>query len=802
MGDAQMRILTKCGRGPLVAGVTMLALWLSVTPALAGQPAPRPRTAPALAMATPPASEAPAGVAPGTAPVGATSNPASEHLSAAVASTGTFQPPAFQPITRPPFGPEHGRAKAEARNDQYAPDDPRFVWGFLIAMGLAALATAGFAWQLSRVRLADGREVRALTLGARLTGTLGTMTVLALGAGAMASHGVRTQTNATAQAQRTGDAAWAMADVEAALLRARLAFNRFQANNDNAELAAYSDALGQAVAELEYTVDIGDVERAKGEIVDRLGDYHGRVAAAVEATDEREAVVNSLMTPAATRATELLKAVAADAARADDVGTAMAALRADERLQTARLHMMKFLRTADPAEADAAATDAQGALADVNALRARTDDGAARTRLAEAAGALQFYATTVTRAREANERRTATIAEAGRVGAAMSEQAQEVLALLDTAQSGLEDRADAAGVAAKVRTAGVVALIGVIGAGATVVTVRTVSSTTTRVMNNLQAVAKGDLTAPPLNITSNDELGRMAQATDGVARSLRELIGQVAGSTREVAAAATEIAAASEQMSSSLRTQESQTTQVSSAVEEMAASVTEVARKSADAARAALDSGKDAQSGGAVVEGTVQEMRAISEQVSSSSRSVNDLGKKSEQIGQIIGVINDIADQTNLLALNAAIEAARAGEHGRGFAVVADEVRKLAERTTQATGEVARSIREIQGQTAEAVQQIDSGTRRVAKGVELAQNAGEALGRILTGSQNVERMVQSIAAAAEEQAAASAEISRSVSTIAASVKEAAEGSTQATQAATMLSRQAESLQAQIQRFRV
>ena len=195
-------------------------------------------------------------------------------------------------------------------------------------------------------------------------------------------------------------------------------------------------------------------------------------------------------------------------------------------------------------------------------------------------------------------------------------------------------------------------------------------------------------------------------------------------------------------------------------------------------------------------------MNEIAEAVGRAASTVRELGSRAEQIGAVIEVINDIADQTNLLALNAAIEAARAGEHGRGFAVVADEVRKLADRTMKATDEISTSIEAIQADTRGAVDQMETGNKSVEHGMGLANEAGEALRTIMAGSQQVLEVIEQIASATEQQASAAEEISHSVEGIRSVAQEANQGVDQAAHAAADLSRKSEDLQEMIRQFKL
>ncbi|WP_428386851.1 methyl-accepting chemotaxis protein [Mucisphaera sp.] len=315
------------------------------------------------------------------------------------------------------------------------------------------------------------------------------------------------------------------------------------------------------------------------------------------------------------------------------------------------------------------------------------------------------------------------------------------------------------------------------------------------------AEGDGDLTKR-VDENRGDELGRLGKSFNKFVQKIHDLVASVQGASQEVAAASTEIAASSEEISQGLLGQQKQVTQISAAAEQMSVSVAAVADHASDGLAKVQQADTNASEGVSVVEQTIEDMREIAEAVKSAGSCIEDLGRRSEQIGEIVEVINDIADQTNLLALNAAIEAARAGEHGRGFAVVADEVRKLADRTTKATEEIAQSIDAIQQGTGEAVERMQTGSQRVDQGVERASTAGRSLTAIASGSREVEQIVSSIATSSKEQASASQSVTESISCMTAVISESAEGSKQAAEAVTLLSMKAEQLNALIERFKL
>lgn len=237
-------------------------------------------------------------------------------------------------------------------------------------------------------------------------------------------------------------------------------------------------------------------------------------------------------------------------------------------------------------------------------------------------------------------------------------------------------------------------------------------------------------------------------------------------------------------------------------MQEMSSTVAQVSDNSNKAAEASRQAAETARHGGSIVEETLNKMRVIAESVRGTARKMEELGKSSDQIGRIIGVIDDIADQTNLLALNAAIEAARAGEQGRGFAVVADEVRKLAERTTTATKEIAQMIKNIQDETRSAVSAMEQGTKQVEEGVNSTAKAGDSLKEIIQMSEQVGEMITHIATAATEQSSATEQVNHNMEEIARLVKESATGAQQSARACQDLSGLALDLQKMVGNFKL
>jgi methyl-accepting chemotaxis protein len=314
-------------------------------------------------------------------------------------------------------------------------------------------------------------------------------------------------------------------------------------------------------------------------------------------------------------------------------------------------------------------------------------------------------------------------------------------------------------------------------------------------------LAQGDLQVTITN-NSRDEIGHLSNSFIKMAENFRNIISQVASTSTQVASAASQLNSTAEQIATGAEEVAAQAATVATAGEEMSATSDDIAQNCQMAAEGAQRASQTAHNGAEVVEKTVAVMAQIALRVQESAKTVESLGARSDQIGAIIGTIEDIADQTNLLALNAAIEAARAGEQGRGFAVVADEVRALAERTTRATREIGEMIKAIQKETKDAVAAMEQGVHQVETGTEEAAKSGHALQEILQQVNDVAMQINQVATAAEEQTATTSEISNNMHQITEVVQQTSQGAHESATAASQLSGNAEELQRLVRQFKL
>ncbi len=316
----------------------------------------------------------------------------------------------------------------------------------------------------------------------------------------------------------------------------------------------------------------------------------------------------------------------------------------------------------------------------------------------------------------------------------------------------------------------------------------------------IQDFAKGDLTVH-LPVKSKDDIGQLALGFNDAVENIRQLAANVIQAVYSTTMASELIANRSSQLSSGMTHQKAQIQDITGAIDGMTRIIAENTQQASLVAFESAEASTDAQQGGSIVAETIAGMNGIANVVMKSADTVEALGTSSEQIGEIVQVIEEIADQTNLLALNAAIEAARAGEQGRGFAVVADEVRKLAERTQKATKQIAMTIKQIQTDTAEAVGAMRAGTEQVEKGKVSAARAADALSRIIERTSRVADIISQLAAASEQQAATSKDIAERVEAINVVAHDAADAATQMNITADELSTLTDNLQHLVGQFR-
>jgi len=322
------------------------------------------------------------------------------------------------------------------------------------------------------------------------------------------------------------------------------------------------------------------------------------------------------------------------------------------------------------------------------------------------------------------------------------------------------------------------------------------------VSNRLSEIAEGDLAGSPLVHSVQDEIGSMVESINHTQTSLRTMIDAVQAHSTQVAGAAQELSSSMSELTRNTDEQKHHSEQIVAAMHEMQSAINEVSTNAERAADGAGEAGQVAQEGGEVVAATVSAMQNLTDTSRVTSEQVSGLSLSSDRIGKVVSVIDEIAGQTNLLALNAAIEAARAGEQGRGFAVVAGEVRRLAERTGQATREIGQMIGGIQSEARNVVDSISTEIVHVTESAASARKAGDSIQNILTASGHVKSMISHIATASREQATTIEEINRNVNGIAQGIDQIATSTQDSATACNELSHLASELQNAISVFRL
>ena len=466
--------------------------------------------------------------------------------------------------------------------------------------------------------------------------------------------------------------------------------------------------------------------------------------------------------------------------------------KARQQLLQVRIDVRGFIADSTAANEQAALRQLEGALGEIDNLKRQLPAQAPRVQQFEQS--VQAYRDAVRQFRDAVAAITVARAE-------MTVQGADIVKRSDALYNIQIERRDAE--SAQARSLQLIATLLALLAGviAAVVITRQITRPLRDTLQAVERIAAGDLTHD-LRVTRRDEIGVLQQGIARMGTTLRELISGIRDGVTQIASAAEELSAVTEQTSAGANSQKVETDQVATAMHEMAATVQEVARNAEQASHAATGADDEARAGDRVVGEAISQIERLAEEVHRSTEAMNLLQQESQKIGSVMDVIKSVAEQTNLLALNAAIEAARAGEAGRGFAVVADEVRGLAQRTQKSTEEIEELIASLQHGTQQVANAMQGSRSLTDSSVELARKAGASLENITSTVSGIQSMNQQIAAAAEQQSAVAEEISRSILNVRDVSEQTAAASDETAASSVELARLGGHLQMLVSQFRV
>nr|WP_311968847.1 methyl-accepting chemotaxis protein [Pseudomonas baltica] len=551
------------------------------------------------------------------------------------------------------------------------------------------------------------------------------------------------------------------------------------------------DALGAEVQGLLKTfVTPKNVELLKDQ-ASSLAQYSQQMH---QLRDGYDATTNArqAMTTAAKSAIDVTTQITADAAASGDAQQIAAANAIKEQLILVRYEARGYTGTTNEKSEQAAFKQLANAVTVIGGITSQLPEQAAR--INQLLAALKSYNQALESFRSAFATVTQARADMAKSGAQVVKTNDEMVQLQTTRRNEESSTSQILQI-----SSGIAALL--VGLLAAWLITRQITKPLQETLVAVERIAAGDLTHSA-TVTRRDELGVMQQGIQHMGETLRNLIAGIRDGVTQIASAAEELSAVTEQTSAGVNSQKVETDQVATAMHEMTATVQDVARNAQLASEAATQADGEARAGDKVVGEAIAKIEGLATEMRRSLDAMNVLQKESDKIGSVMDVIKTVAEQTNLLALNAAIEAARAGEAGRGFAVVADEVRGLAQRTQKSTEEIEGLVAGLQAGTQQVAAVMQNSQALTDSSVELTRRAGTSLGNITRTVSNIQSMNQQIAAAAEQQTAVADEISRSVVNVRDVSDQTASASEETAASSVELARLGNQLQMMVSHFRV